>query len=184
MSTSRPDRGWPLEGGYRVELFSAQDAVGAEDVVAMWTGEAGLEEEEARRRLSELHLVAISSGGELAGMGTTYLQRNQQLRAQLWHYRAFVPAAHRRSALALWLARIGRDQLEEGFASGQDRRGIGVLYEVENAGLKRLGQGALARFNAKAFWPGVGFTFVGENQRGDHVRVYYFPGALAPEPDA
>jgi hypothetical protein len=24
------------------------------------------------------------------------------------------------------------------------------------------------------------FTFIVENQRGDHVRVHYFPGALAP----
>jgi hypothetical protein len=26
------------------------------------------------------------------------------------------------------------------------------------------------------------FTFIGENDRGDHVRVHYFPGAEAPGP--
>jgi hypothetical protein len=25
--------------------------------------------------------------------------------------------------------------------------------------------------------------FIGENERGSHVRVHYFPGALAPEPE-
>ena len=31
-----------------------------------------------------------------------------------------------------------------------------------------------------ALWLPTDFTSIGENQRGDHVRVHYFPGALAP----
>jgi hypothetical protein len=26
------------------------------------------------------------------------------------------------------------------------------------------------------------FWYIGGNERGDHVRVHYFPGALAPAP--
>jgi hypothetical protein len=44
------------------------------------------------------------------------------------------------------------------------------IYEVENEGLKRHFDDALP----------TDFTFLGENQRGDHVRVHYLPGALAP----
>ena len=46
------------------------------------------------------------------------------------------------------------------------------IYEVENEGLKRHFDDALSL--------PTDFTFIGENQRGDHVRVHYFPGALAP----
>ena len=31
-----------------------------------------------------------------------------------------------------------------------------------------------------ALWLPTDFTSIGENQRGDHVRVHYLPGALAP----
>ena len=31
-----------------------------------------------------------------------------------------------------------------------------------------------------AYWPPSDFTFIGENQRGDHV--HYFPGARVPLP--
>lgn len=49
-----------------------------------------------------------------------------------------------------------------------------MIFEVENEGLKEYFNGAL--------WLPLEFTFVGENERGDHVRVRYFPGALAPAP--
>jgi hypothetical protein len=56
-----------------------------------------------------------------------------------------------------------------------DPRGIGIIYEVENEGLKR--------HFPLALWLPTEFTFIGENAKGDHVRVHYFPGALAPKPD-
>ena len=78
------------------------------------------------------------------------------------------------SNVAVMLALIGRDDLQERFVTRQDERGSGLLYEVENEGLKRHFPDAL--------WLPTDFTFIGENERGDHVRVRYFPGALAPEP--
>ncbi len=33
-----------------------------------------------------------------------------------------------------------------------------------------------------AYWPPSDFTFIGENQRGHHRRVHYFPGARVPIP--
>ncbi len=31
-----------------------------------------------------------------------------------------------------------------------------------------------------ALWLPADFTFIGENAKGDHVRVHYFPGAHVP----
>jgi hypothetical protein len=86
----------------------------------------------------------------------------------------FVAAEHRRSGLAIAVAHAAREHLVERYRSGIDPRGIGILFEVESEILKR--------FLPQAIWPRTGFAFIGEDARGSHIRVYYFPGALAPEP--
>ncbi len=165
---------WRLDEGYRIELFAEQDGVSAEDVLALWDRELPLAEEERGRRIHEVLLVATTDGGELVGVSSAYLQQNEQLAMDLWYYRAFVASGHRQSNVAVNLALIGRDHLEQRFVSGADPRAGGMVYEVENEGLKRHFDDAL--------WLPTDFTFIGENERGDHVRVRYFPGALAPEP--
>jgi hypothetical protein len=174
---------WPLEGGYRIDVFSEQTAVDAERVIELWTTEGALPAQEAQRRLGEILLVAVGPRAELAGISTAYLKRSEQLRDDLWHVRMMVAGEHRRSAIALYFARLGLEHLVQRYVSGEDRRGIGVIYEVENEALKRPGPGGLSRYNARARWPGVDFTFIGESANGAHVRVHYFPGAHAPESD-
>jgi transposase InsO family protein len=158
----------------RIELFADQDHVSEQEVIGLWTSEGGLSREEARRRLAELLLVATAPDGQLAGIATTYLKRHDQLRGELWHYRTLVAQAHRQTHLALAMALRARHHLVRRFTSGEDQRGLGIIFEIENEILKR--------FEPKAVWPRTGFVFIGENARGAHVRVYYFPGALAPEP--
>ena len=169
-----PDPDPQLEEGYRIDPFGEQDAVSEQSVIDLWAREGVVSPHEAKRRASEVLLVATEAGGEPVGVSSAYLQRNQQLRMDLWHYRAFVADAHRKSNVAQVLARTGRDHLQHRFVTGRDVRAPGILYEVENEGLKRHSNGAL--------WPRLDFIFIGENPRGDHVRVHYFPGALAPEP--
>jgi hypothetical protein len=168
------DPRWQLASGYRIEAFAEQEAISAEDAVGLWTREAGLELDEAQRRLAEILLVATDSQRRLAGICTTYLHFNAQLRADLWHYRTFVGAGHRQSNIAVGLALAGRDHLVQRYVGGEDRRGIGIIYEVENEGLQR--------HFPQACWMPTDFLFIGENALGAHVRVHYFPGAPAPEP--
>lgn len=169
-----PERGWPLAGGYRIDLLAEQDAVSPQDVIAFWLHEGVVSPDEAQRRIGEVLLVAIDDRRRLVGVSSAYLQHNEQLRMDLWYYRAFVAAAHRMSEVAVSLAMIGRDHLEQRFVSGEDTRATGIIYEVENEGLKT--------YFHWATWLPTQFLFIGENARGDHVRVFYFPGALAPEP--
>jgi hypothetical protein len=164
----------PLEDRHRIVPLTESGGATPDDVLALWARESAIPEVEARRRIHEVHLVALDQSEELVGVSSAYLQRNAQLAMDLWYYRAFVAPAHRRSSLAAQLALHGRDLLEGRFASGEDTRGAGIVYEVENEGLKKY-------FN-KALWLPTDFTFIGENERGDHVRVHYFPGAQAPIP--
>jgi hypothetical protein len=160
--------------GYRIEPFAEQERVTGKDVVAFWTQEGALAAPEAQRRVAEILFVASDQAGRPAGVSTTVLRRIDQLRADLWYTRVFVGAAHRRSHLALGLALGARDRLAHRFASGEDRRAIGIVFEVESEILKR--------FFPQAIWPRTRFTFIGETPTGAHVRVFYFPGAPAPEP--
>ena len=163
---------YPLEDRYSIEPF-AEAGVTHEDVLALWKRERVVPEAEAQRRVHEVHLVAVERDEGVVGVSSAYLQRNAQLRMDLLYYRAFVSKAHRMSSLAGLLAVRGREVLEKRFISGEDTSAGGVIYVVQNQGLK-------AYFN-KALWLPTDFWFIGETERGAHVRVHYFPGALAPE---
>jgi hypothetical protein len=158
--------------GYRIEPFAEQERVTGEDVVAFWTREGALAAPEAQRRVAEILFVASDRSGRPVGVSTTVLHRIDQLRADLWYTRVFVGAAHRRSHLALGLALGVRERLARHFASGQDRRAIGIVFEVESEILKR--------YFPQAVWPRTQFAFIGETSTGSHVRVFYFRGARAP----
>jgi GNAT superfamily N-acetyltransferase len=165
---------WSLPDGYRVDPFAAQNRVSAEDVIELWLRERVLSPAEARRRVSEVLLVATDPQGRPVGVSTTYLSRSEQLRADLWHTRVFVVPAHQRSGIGFELALVARATLEDRFVSGIDRRGIGVVFVVENEMLQRSAPHAV--------WPSLQFIYIGQTPNAGHVRVYYFPGAHAPEP--
>jgi hypothetical protein len=163
-----------LPAGYSITPFAETEEVGARDILDLWAREGAVPAAEAQRRVGEVLLVARDGDGRLAGLSSAYLQHNEQLGMDLWYYRAFVAAAHRRGNLAVQLALQGRDHLERQWVDGVDRRGAGLVYEVENEGLKRY-------FNDAVWFP-TDVIFIGENPRGDHVRVRFHPGARAPVP--
>jgi hypothetical protein len=163
---------YSLGDRYLIEPLSQSDRVTNDDVLALWAAEGIVPEDEARRRVHEVLMAAIDQETGLAGVSTVYLQRNAQLGMDLWHYRTYVGPAHRHGQLAIQLLWHSRDHLKERYLSGEDTRASGMVMEVENQGLRMY-------FN-KAYWLYSDFTFIGENERGDHVRVHYFPGAEAP----
>jgi hypothetical protein len=170
LSTGHLD--WASETGYRIVPFADQDAITPDDVVALWVSEGVLPEAEARRRVDEVMLVAIDDKDRVAGVTTRYLRHHEQLRMDLWHIRAFTAATHRKSAIATALAVRGREYLEEAFVSGRDTRAGGLIYEVESELLKRIFPNAI--------WKPADVLYIGDNDKGAHVRVHYFAGALAP----
>lgn len=165
-----PDR------GYRVMPFRDQDEVTPEGVIDFWAREGAMPEDEASRRVTEVVAVATHDGAEPVGVATAYLQHNDQLGMDMWYFRAFVAAEHRTGDVARALTLVARDHLEQRFVGGLETRAAGIVMEVEHEGLKRQMD--------YAYWDTSGFTFIGENLRGAHVRVYYFPGALVPGPPA
>jgi hypothetical protein len=163
---------YSLPQGYRIEPLAETDAATPDDVLDLWTRERAMPEAEARRRVHEVLMVALDPSAQVAAVSTVYLERNPQLRLDLWHYRTFVAAEHRMSHLAVRLLWASRDHLRERFLNGQDSRAPGMITETENKFLKS--------YYNRAFWVISDFDFIGEAPNESHVRVHYFPGAKAP----
>ena len=164
-----------LEPRYRIEPLADSDSVGPEDVIALWEREGVLPGPMARQRVKQVNLVAITGEREIAGVSTVYLEHNPQLRMDLWHYRTFVGSAHRHTNVARHLISGNRDLLESRFTSGEDTRAPGMIFGLEHQGMQR-------HLNT-ALWAHSRFVFIGEDQHGWHIRVYYFAGARVPLPD-
>jgi hypothetical protein len=123
-----------------------------------------------------VHLVAVKDDDELVGVSTIYLEHSQRIPIDLWTYRTFVASTHRQSSLAAQLFLQNLERLERRFVSGEDTRGQGLLFELQNDPLMRSLNSAV--------WPLTGTTFIGENPMGAHIRVRYFRGARIPPPSA
>jgi hypothetical protein len=166
---------YSLPPGYRMVPLAETDAVGPDDVLALWEREHAMPDPaEGRRRVQEVSIVALDPADGVAAVSTVYLQRNPQLELDLWHLRGFVATEHRMGNLATQILWATRDHLRTAFESGRDTRAPGVIVEVENKLL-------MTYFN-RAFWVYSDFWFIGENERGAHVRVHFFPGSQAPIP--
>jgi hypothetical protein len=176
ISNPRPVRDWNMlhDPSYRIDVFADQDVVDADAVIDLWTREGAVSPGEARRRVHEVLLVATHGGREPVAVATAYLGRNTQLRMDLWYFRTFVAPEHQTGRIGSVLFVVTRDVLQQRFMCGHDRRGSGIAVEVEHEGLKQR--------RDESVWFPSGATFIGENARGDHVRVHYFPGATAPPP--
>ena len=159
---------------YRLVRFADAPEVDDEAVLSFWERESALQPgQDGRDRIAEVSFVAIDDAGALVAVSTAYVLRNERLRTELWHLRAFVAADHRRSSLAAHLVRENRQWLEQAFVSGEDRSAPGILMEVESPELKSW-RDAVWTVDWSA---GKRYTFIGENEKGDHLRVHWFPGA-------
>jgi hypothetical protein len=158
----------PLEDRYRIERLD-ESAAGPDDVLSLWERERAVPSQEAERRIHEVHLIALDESDGVVGVSTAYLKRNRQLGMDLWHARAYVGEGHRQSAIATLLTHDGLKDLERRFVSGKDTRGLGFISEAENELLKR--------YRNEARWAATDLNYIGQNERGAHVRVHYFPGA-------
>lgn len=144
-----------------------------QDVCEMWLREGALDAQEASRRVEEVLLVAATADGEPAGVSTVHLLHERQLRMDLWFYRTYVAARHRRSQVAEMLVHGSFALLQRRWTDGEDRRGAGMAFHMQNQEMR-------AAF-PHAVWPRVHMAYVTRTPMSD-MRVRYFPGALAPDP--
>ena len=165
---------YPLAEGYRIRPLSEDGPITPDDVLRLWEREGSVPREEANRRVREVKLVGIDPAGAVAGVSSLFLRHNPQMRMDLWYYRTYVARDHRHSGLAAQLIFRNRDLMDQRYVSGADRTAEGMVFELENEGMRMY-------FN-KALWLPAQFTFIAENEQGAHVRVHWFPGARVALP--
>ena len=173
-----------VDDRYRVLWFADTDEVAEEDVIALWTAQAGLPRDVAEARISELACVALEDDAGLVGVSTAYLDRSEQLRAQMWHYRTFVGEGHRHENLARALLVGTTEVLQDRYVAGEDTRAAGMVMQIENEGLKRRWNRGVWHDPRVVEWDGRKWPwpFIADGPHAEHVRVHWFPGAQAPLP--
>jgi hypothetical protein len=139
------------------------------EIVELWIFHGVLTREQATERVKQVFCVGRDQSGKIAGVATVYPQFNHQLENSFYYYRTFVAPDHRQTLLGTDLLMFTRDALNEAFVKGVNTRFIGMIVEVENEYLKK--------YRNDGVWPKSGFIYIGKNNRGAHVRVYYFEGA-------
>ena len=159
---------------YRGEAY-AESEVTDDDVLALWRREDAVAPAEATRRIHEVINVVTREGEGLVALSTAFLGWHPRLRMSLWYFRTYVAEAHRATHVGTHLTLRNRDLLEQRYVSGEDTRGGGVAFALEHQGLRTY-------FN-RAIWDQVMFFYIGDNERGEPVRVHYFPGSKVPLPD-
>ncbi len=162
---------YELKREYAIETL-ADSPASEDDVIELWMTQAGLDEEEARRRLPEVVRVATDAEGELCGISTAYVMVSPQLGLPMWHIRAFVADEHRAGNLASNLLLAVRLYAIDEFQSGRRPDVPGAVVEVENMMIEQ-------RF-PQAIWPYNEFVFIGVTPTGAHLRVFWFDGARVP----
>ena len=164
---------WSIDERYRVEPYTGDPEV-ARAILELWARESVVRREEAQRRVHEALNVVVDRDEGVIALSTAYVQRSPQLRMDLWYFRTFVATPHRNTHVATQLTMHNRDLLERRFGSGEDTRAGGVAFELQNQGMRK--------YLNTAIWQPVDFIFTGDSERGDPVRVHYFPGARVPLP--
>lgn len=140
------------------------------EIIQFWLDQKALpSEEEAKKRVPQVAFVARNPANDIVAISTVYPQMSPQLANYLFYARVFVADAARRSHTGQDLLLTAVEFFESRFKEGHNPKIIGLFLEVENAALKQA--------RNQAVWPTTGFVYLGQNARGDHLRVRYFEGA-------
>ncbi len=146
--------------------ISEQDG---EDLLAFWKAHKAIpNDDEARRRLSQVVLLARDRDGAIAGVCTAYAVTPPQLGQPMYFWRVFIAPVWRSSRLFATLMLRSCSVLEV-YARKHDYPCIGILVELENERFNKVGR--------KAEWPSFRLTYIGKSPRGLDVRAHYFKGA-------
>lgn len=151
-------------------VWQCLSSEGKEELINFWLNEGAIKlRESAEQRLPQVAMIARDPEGNIAAVCTIYTQYCPRLENQVYYFRAFTQPRYRVQKLALQLFCAVRDFLEQAFIAGTQMQGIGMLLELESEILKK--------YVRDAYHPQSKTTFIGKNDRGDHLRVYYFTGA-------
>lgn len=123
---------------------------------------------EAKARAAHTAAVVRDENGVLIAQLALEPRYVEQLDNRFWVVTAYVSREHRHSALSRQMNVFVCNNMEQRFLAGDSPDIIGLFMVVQTRSFKNLRNDAVTPH---------GFVFIGRNERGDNMRVYYFRGA-------
>lgn len=142
----------------------------AKEVTAFWEREKALPQAGvATRRARQVAVVCrAGDGGPIIGVSTAVKMRVPRLLNNVvYYYRHFVAAEHRQKRVGTELVQATRDCLNQRFVSGEDRSAKGLFTVTESRILQQARRQGVSPAG----------TFMGVNEKGEHLRIAWFDGA-------
>ena len=152
-------------------VWQKVDARLTEELTEFWLSQKALPSREAAaKRAPSVAIVAREKDGHIVGVSSVFPSRYKNLmNNMLYGYRSFVAPEWRRFLVGLVLAQHVTEHLESEYVSGRATECNGIVIVAENADLSRGWNLAID--------PRLPYVFIGTNERGDYIRVYWFEGA-------
>ena len=141
-----------------------------EEIIRFWLSEGVLSDQQARQRVSQVFFVARDLDKTIVGINTVFKQYNTQLEHVFYYYRTYItPRARRFHHMTSEMMIQTWEHLESRYLDRIDTEAIGLFLGIENEKIKK-------QLNL-AVWPVINCVYIGNNMRGDHLRVCYFENA-------
>jgi len=160
-----------LPEGYRVELvWNALNEAQIQQLAAFLNANALKDPARALARAHQVAALAYDPDGNIVAELSARPRLIKQLLNRFWDIAAYTHPEHRSHNLAGHLIVAARDFFEARFKTGHDVDIIGTSITMQTPIYKQVRTAAVTENS--------GAMFIGRNQRGDDVRVYYFENAL------
>jgi GNAT superfamily N-acetyltransferase len=170
ISSMELQKGLEMDEVRYIDVWQQATEQDQQDARVLWIEQGAITDEAAiKERLPQLCVLARDANDKLLAITTAYEHHSQRLGNDFYAMRMFVGEDARRMQIGFHLLHKLIQALEARFVTGQQTRCIGVLFELENQ--------AVQKARPQAIWPTTGFVYVGNNAKGDHIRVRYFKDA-------
>ncbi|KPA09133.1 hypothetical protein MHK_010664 [Candidatus Magnetomorum sp. HK-1] len=139
-------------------------------VILFWENNSvPLTQNEAETRSQEIVFIAKNLKDDIIAVCSVKRIFIKNMNNYFYYFRTMVDPLYRRLGIAVRFTLETRNFFNQQFIDGKDRSCIGMYIVAESE---------LLNLNIRqAVWPRTGFVFVGFNQKGQQMRVFYFQGA-------
>lgn len=141
------------------------------EIITIWKQHnPGIEEQHAEERAKQIVFVIKNEFEQVIGLSTAYKVFIKQFDNYFYSIRLLILPEHRSNKFATTLLVKSRDFLESIHKEDKPNPALGIITLVENELLKQN--------KREAIWPASKMIYAGNSNKGHHIRVYYFKGAM------
>ncbi|MEM7551196.1 MAG: hypothetical protein AAF363_16055 [Bacteroidota bacterium] len=140
-----------------------------EEVIRYWVNNRLIPQTDSpERRVQEVIYVLRNSSHEVVGVSTASKLYLNFIGHHFYSFRCHIHPDFRGPAVDTQLLIKSKELLESKHKEGKEPLCVGLVVIVQNEEINK-------KWNY-AVWPGVDLTFIGSDEKGNHIRICYFEG--------